>query len=100
LASRIRLVQSRADNLSLNDPVDFILTFWVVHEIPNTLALMQEIRRLLKPTAHFLLVEPMIHVPLGRFQQIVETAKIAGLKPVREVSVRLQSNLDCYQELS
>jgi ubiquinone/menaquinone biosynthesis C-methylase UbiE len=66
------------DSLGSHPPVDFVLAFWMVHEVPDKKRFFDEIRNLLKPDGLFLLVEPKMHVPQKLFIQTLETAKGAG----------------------
>jgi len=67
---------------AIEEQVDFVLAFWMVHEVPDKPAFFAEAERLLKPEAHLLLVEPKVHVTRMAFEQEVAQARAAGLKPV------------------
>jgi ubiquinone/menaquinone biosynthesis C-methylase UbiE len=69
----------KADSLGLDRPFDFVIAFWMVHEVQNPLALFEEIKSLLKPSGKFLLAEPLLHVNQGMFEKTVKTAESAGL---------------------
>jgi ubiquinone/menaquinone biosynthesis C-methylase UbiE len=69
----------KADSLGLNMQVDFILAFWMAHEVPNQPAFFKEIKSLLKPSGKFLLSEPILHVNQARYEKTVETAESVGL---------------------
>jgi ubiquinone/menaquinone biosynthesis C-methylase UbiE len=66
--------------LGINEKADFVLTFWMLHEVPNQDHLMREIQITLKEEGVYLLVEPKIHVTAGAFALTVETALAAGLQ--------------------
>ena len=87
LQSRIRLHRCQPETLGLNEQADFVLTFWMVHEVPNQSTFLQEIRNLLKPNARYLLVEPKIHVSGTDFQKTVEAAEAVGLKPCAKPNI-------------
>jgi 2-polyprenyl-3-methyl-5-hydroxy-6-metoxy-1,4-benzoquinol methylase len=70
---------SRVDSLGLNIQFDFVLAFWMVHEVPNHLAFFEEIKSLLKPSGKFLLSEPVLHVNQAMYEKAVETAESVGL---------------------
>jgi ubiquinone/menaquinone biosynthesis C-methylase UbiE len=70
---------SKADSLGLNIQFDFVLAFWMVHEVPNHLAFFEEIKSLLKLSGKFLLAEPVLHVNQAMFEKTMETAESAGL---------------------
>lgn len=78
LASRVRLHQCSLERIGLSEPVDFALAFWMVHEVPDQRAFLEEVHLLLKPSARFLLVEPVGHVSTSAFQQTVQVAQSVG----------------------
>ena len=84
---RITLHQCQADDIALNDEkVDFALAFYMVHEVPDRKRFLIQVADLLKPTAHFMVIEPAHHVTASQFDQIVNEANSVGLqliKPIR-----------------
>ena len=76
---RITTHLCKADSLGLDGQFDFVLAFWMVHEVPNPLALFEEIKSLLKPSGKFLLAEPVLHVNQAMFEKTVKTAESVGL---------------------
>jgi ubiquinone/menaquinone biosynthesis C-methylase UbiE len=78
VAERIVTHLVAPDSLGWQDPADFILAFYVVHEVPDQRAFLTEISQMLKPAGRFLLVEPKIHVSGKSFQRTLETAKDVG----------------------
>jgi 2-polyprenyl-3-methyl-5-hydroxy-6-metoxy-1,4-benzoquinol methylase len=70
---------SKGDSLGLNTQFDFVLAFWMVHEVPNHLAFFEEVKSLLKPSGKFLFSEPILHVNQAMFEKTVKTAELAGL---------------------
>jgi 2-polyprenyl-3-methyl-5-hydroxy-6-metoxy-1,4-benzoquinol methylase len=89
LQSRIQAHHCRPDTLAMSEPADFVLTFWMVHEVRNKRAFLQEVRQLLKPTGHYLLVEPKLHVAAVDFQKTVDIACGVGLNPIAQPGVWL-----------
>jgi ubiquinone/menaquinone biosynthesis C-methylase UbiE len=89
LESRIRLHQCQPNRIDVSGLVDFVLAFWMVHEVSNQQAFLAEVRNLLKPEARFLLVEPKIHVTASSFQKTVDIARATGMKPCMEPKVRM-----------
>lgn len=87
--SRIRLHKCSSDKLGVNEQADFALGFWMVHEVRNKESFFDEIVAFLKPGAHFLLVEPKIHVTEPYFRKIADIAAKAGLKQCSEEKVGL-----------
>ncbi len=86
--ARIHLHRCRPEHVGIQTRADFVLAFWMVHEVPNQRELLREIREWLKPTGRFLLVEPKFHVPAAAFQRSVASALDVGLKPCAFPPVR------------
>ena len=80
VAHRIRLHRCKRDNIGIQEEVDFALTFWMVHEVPDPRILMRQVYAILKPTARLLLVEPKGHVSHSQFQEVVASAGSAGFQ--------------------
>jgi ubiquinone/menaquinone biosynthesis C-methylase UbiE len=77
--SRITLHQSTPDLIDITAQADFILAFWMVHEVQNQPAFLRQACDLLKPEGRFLLVEPRLHVTSTAFVKTVQIAKSVGL---------------------
>ena len=80
LEERIRLHQSQEDELGVDVAADFILTFWMAHEVGRLASFMDEIYGLLKEGGNYFLAEPIVHVSAEKFRQISETAVGAGFQ--------------------
>jgi ubiquinone/menaquinone biosynthesis C-methylase UbiE len=81
LEERITLHLCQQDRIGLSENVDFVLAFYMVHEVPNQEALFREIWSILKPRGQFLVVEPPFHVSKKAFEETVRTARGAGFTP-------------------
>jgi predicted methyltransferase len=89
LLSRITLHKCSPDKLGVTEQADFALGFWMVHEVRNKDVFFNEIVTFLKPGAHFLLVEPRMHVMEPYFRRIAGIAVKAGLKACSEEKIGL-----------
>jgi len=78
-------------DVGVSERVDFILAFWMVHEVPEAHRgyFFGQIAGLMKPESRFLLVEPKIHVPEGSFERTCNTARDAGLSEISRPGIRL-----------
>lgn len=85
---RIRLHRCEPENLGVDTPVDFILAFWMVHEVPDLESFFHQIRSCLKPNGRILIAEPRFHVSSKRFQEIVFEAQELGLNFCEMPSIR------------
>jgi ubiquinone/menaquinone biosynthesis C-methylase UbiE len=65
-------------SIGFHEKADFVLLFWMFHEVPDQRALLIEIRDLLKPDGRVLFVEPIIHVPKKSFLQTIRIAMELG----------------------
>jgi ubiquinone/menaquinone biosynthesis C-methylase UbiE len=75
---RIILQLSSSDSLNVKAKVNFILAFWMVHEVPDKSRFLAQLRSLLKDDGRFLLVEPKFHVTKRKFTASVRLALKAG----------------------
>ena len=79
LSTRIHLLKCDTANLNLSEPVDFILTFYMVHEVPDQAAFFRQLFPWLRETGKLLLVEPrMFHVSRSQFRETLHQAEAAG----------------------
>ena len=86
---RLVIRQAQDTSLGLAEQLDFALAFWMVHEVPDPVALLGEIHSHLIPGGGLLIAEPVIHVSEKAFQKTVDSAALAGLSPVKSVKIRL-----------
>jgi FkbM family methyltransferase len=89
LEQRITLHKCPESGIGVSDKVDFVLAFYVVHEIPNQHEFLAEIRSTLKPDGLVLIVEPPLHVSKRAFEETIGKARDAGLTPVERPRVFL-----------
>jgi ubiquinone/menaquinone biosynthesis C-methylase UbiE len=75
VAEIIKTHLASPESLGFHEKADFILAFWMAHEVPDQRRFLSEIRNLMKPQGLFLLVEPVIHVSKKNFARAIETAK-------------------------
>ena len=89
LQDRVALHVCAPDRVGLSARVDFVLAFWMVHEVPSAEALFAEMHEALNPGGKLLMVEPRLHVPRRIFQGEVDAALRANFKLLAQPSVRL-----------
>jgi len=66
------------DSLGIKEKVNFILAFWMVHEVPDKQRFLKELFSILEDNGTFLLAEPAIHVTRANFAETVNMAIQAG----------------------
>src|SRR6266705_549717 len=77
------------EHAGLSVRADFVLAFWMVHEVPNAATLFAELHEALNPDGKLLLVEPKLHVTRRDFEKELGAALEAKLKLLTRPSVRL-----------
>ncbi len=84
VSEHIKLLRVDSSGLAFNREFDFILTFWMMHEVPNQELLLNQLSASLKPGGHFLLVEPKGHVSSTAFATTVRIAEQTGFSKTAE----------------
>ncbi len=79
LEDRIVLHRCEQDKIGIEEEVDFILAFYMVHEVPDQDKFFKEIKTLLKTSGVMLIAEPPLHVSWTAFSNSIRSAKNAGL---------------------
>jgi len=79
LESRITTIRCARDNINVSEQVDFILAFYMVHEVPDKVSLFRQFRSVLSRRGRLLLVEPrLFHVSKDAFRTTLDVAQKAG----------------------
>jgi ubiquinone/menaquinone biosynthesis C-methylase UbiE len=78
LSERIQLCRATPAGLGVAGPVDFVLTFYMFHEVPDQERFLGEIHALLKPGGRWLITEPPMHVTAADFEKTIALAAAAG----------------------
>ena len=68
--------------------VDFVLAFYVAHELPDSALLFTELASTLATHRCLLLAEPILHVRKGSFSDTVAAAERAGFMVVDRPTIR------------
>ena len=79
LEERITLHKCGEDRIGVTTPVDFVLLFYMVHELIDQERFLYEIEKIVKPNGQVLLVEPPFHVSRKAFEDTIEKAIRTGL---------------------
>jgi len=80
LFRRVTLHNCHQDQIGLDPDVtaDFVLAFYMLHETPDHIKFMQEVKTFLKKGGKCLIVEPRFHVSKKHFQQVIQDTKNIG----------------------
>ena len=79
IEDRITLHKCEEDKIGVSEKIDFVLAFYMVHEVPNQEEFFREIGVILKPKGRVLVVEPPLHVSKSAFEETIRTALSTGL---------------------
>ncbi len=89
----ISFQKATSETIGLDGQYDFILNFWMLHEVNNKEKFIGQIKSAMMPGSLYMLVEPRFHVISKAFKQEVEIAINAGLKPVDYPKIRMSRSV-------
>jgi len=87
LEKRISLHKCQEDKIGVKDRVDFVLAFYMIHEVPNQESLFEELRSILKPEGRLLIVEPKFHVSEKAFEEMIKKLTTKGFEIIDKPKV-------------
>jgi ubiquinone/menaquinone biosynthesis C-methylase UbiE len=87
LEQNIELHKSDYERIGVTEKVDFVLAFWMVHEVRNQKMFFEELTSILKPNGLILIIEPKIHVAKKVFRTMVDMLKESGFTIVETPKV-------------
>jgi ubiquinone/menaquinone biosynthesis C-methylase UbiE len=87
LEERITLHKCEENKIGVSEHVDFVLLFYMVHEVPNKEELFDEIGTILSPNGQVLMVEPPFHVSKAAFKETIRKARNVGFTDVKGPNV-------------
>jgi 2-polyprenyl-3-methyl-5-hydroxy-6-metoxy-1,4-benzoquinol methylase len=88
VAERIFPYRCESNNIGKVEHADFILAFWMVHEVDDKGAFFTQLKSHLKPKGKILIAEPKMHVNSEEFEKTIETAQSSGLRCCGKPSIR------------
>ena len=90
---RIILHQCKENRIGLSEKVDFVLAFYMIHEVPDQKEFFNEVRSILKPGGQIFIAEPSFHVSKTQFEKTIKNAQLAGFVPVAKPKVFLSRTM-------
>jgi ubiquinone/menaquinone biosynthesis C-methylase UbiE len=93
LEQRIELHICPEDVIGISQKVDFILAFWMVHEVPDQKRLFEEMKSVLNPGGRMWLIEPKIHVTEKAFRKMTGLLELSGLKIIETPGIWLSRSV-------
>jgi ubiquinone/menaquinone biosynthesis C-methylase UbiE len=89
VAERVKLTRAEPTRLGLEGPLDLVLAFWMVHEVPDPRALLSEVKAALGPAGRLLMAEPRGHVTGRAFAATLALAGDLGYRASEAPAVRI-----------
>jgi ubiquinone/menaquinone biosynthesis C-methylase UbiE len=87
LEDRVRLHKCETNTLGLPEKVDFVLAFYMVHEVPDQQRFFKEIKSGLTQNGRVLIIEPPFHTSKQAFEEMVRKAQEAGLRLINQPKI-------------
>jgi ubiquinone/menaquinone biosynthesis C-methylase UbiE len=93
LEKRITLHRTEKNKIGVSEEVDFVLAFYVLHEMPDQKDFFEELKSILRPDGQALIVEPPFRVSKKAFEETIKQAVDAGFTPVKGPKVFLSKTI-------
>jgi ubiquinone/menaquinone biosynthesis C-methylase UbiE len=87
LAKIVSLHKCQENSIGIIDKVDFVLAFWMVHEVPDHIKLFEELKSILKPDGWLYIIEPKFHVHRSAFIKMSNGLISSGFRIVERPKV-------------
>lgn len=88
VSDRIFPHHCKADTIGVRGPVDFILAFWMVHEVDDKNNFFLELRSNLTSKGKILIAEPKMHVTADELDKTIEIAQSNGLRCLERPGIK------------
>jgi ubiquinone/menaquinone biosynthesis C-methylase UbiE len=85
----IELHKCQEDTFGISRNVDFVLAFWMVHEVQDQQRLFEEMKSVLNPGGRIWIIEPKFHVTEKSFKKMIDLLEPAGLEIIERPKVCL-----------
>ena len=93
LEKKIEAHLCQADRIGIPGKVDFVLAFWMVHEVHDQQAMFKELKSLLNPGGRIWIIEPRIHVTEEEFTKMIIRIESAGLEIIERPKISLSRSV-------
>ena len=80
LEQRIMIHKCEENKIGVTENVDFVLAFYVIHEVPNQEKLFEELNSILKRNGQLFIAEPPFHVSTKSFEEMISRATSRGFE--------------------
>ena len=90
---RVGFQLASTDSLGVKVRADFILAFWMVHEVPDKKQFFSQVCSLLKKSGRFLVAEPKMHVNKKEFTRMLNYARKTGFSMEKSPDIFLSRSV-------
>ncbi|MFC2098016.1 class I SAM-dependent methyltransferase [Bacteroidota bacterium] len=80
LEQRVKLHKCQEESIDITEKVDFVLAFYMIHEVPNQDKLFKELKSILNPNGIIYIIEPKFHVSKKTFGEMINRTKDIGFE--------------------
>lgn len=85
----VEVHKTEKNKIGVKDKIDFVLAFYMFHEVSNKEGFLRELKRIMKPNSRFLIIEPRFRISKKSFDKTLSMAESAGFKILEKPSVSL-----------
>ena len=78
--SIIKIHKCLDDRIGISEKVDFVLAFWMIHEVPDQEKLFAELKSVLNPGGKIFIAEPKFHVSKDAFEKMLTIIRNTGFE--------------------
>ena len=93
LERRVEAHLCGSDRIGISQRIDFVLAFWMIHEVPDQMSIFRELKSLLNPGGRILIIEPRIHVTARSFENMISKLESAGLGIIERPKISLSRSV-------
>ena len=79
----VTLHQNDANSIGISEKVDFVLVFYVLHELPDQDRFFEELSDIVNPGGQVLIVEPPFHTAKYVFDEFIQSAEVYRFESVK-----------------
>ena len=80
LEQRIEIHKCDENKVGITENVDFVLAFYMIHEVPDMNKLFGELKSVLKPDGKMFIIEPKFHVSKKMFEDMINSVINIGFE--------------------
>lgn len=87
LEKRITLHKCQNDCIGVTENFDFVLAFYMIHEVPDQEKMFRELKSILKPEGKIYIIEPKFHVRKKEFEDMMKKLMKLGFEIIERPKV-------------